>query len=285
MSLPSLPELTPATFRWHKSPSDPRIVNRLANGTEAWVGIKNQNAKGQYDNYLSTTLRIGNVTSLSLAGLKEKLAAALMHVRFQHPEVACTAVWGETGPPYIQYVPPRDTAEALAWARHTIETRVTTQNGLVVRAELEKQRCDGAPKPAKSVAIFLIADVSSEETPLASGTVVDVLMHLNHIYWDGVSARSCVGDLLRRLGQDWGDEEQQRSKLYEWGEEIANLSEPILDACKVDVGALGHKFDEARKEFMASLINSGVSLLHCTLHLLLRLLLIRIPCSLAGASL
>lgn len=260
MSLPSLPQLTPFPFRWHTSPSDPRIVQRLANGTEAWVGIKKENARGQYDNYLNTTLRIGNLPSLSLVSLKENLAAALVHVRFQHPEVACTAVWGETGPPHILYMPPRDDAEALIWARSTIETRVTSQTGLAVHTELEKQRREAVPKPAKSLVIYLIANVTDENTSLAPGTVVDVLMHLNHIYWDGISGRACVGDLLRRLGQRWGGDEQQLSE-YKWGDEVANLSEPILDACKVDVAALGDDFNEARGEFITSLINSGVSLL------------------------
>lgn len=282
MSLPPVSQLTPATFRWHTLPSDPRIVQRLANGTEALVGIKNENARGQYDNYLNTTLRIGNVSSFCLAGLKEELAAALAHVRFQHPEVACTAAWGETGPPHIQYMPPRDNTEALTWARDTIKTRVTPQTGLVVRTELEMQRRDGVPKSAKSLVIFLIADVADEKTLLAPGTVVDVLMHFNHIYWDGISERMFVGDLLRRFGQRWGGNEPQLPE-YKWGDEVANLSEPILDACKVDVGALDNEFDEAREEFIASLINSDVSLLHCILYPLPQLVLIRILRSPAGA--
>ena len=282
MSLPPLPQLTPLAFRWHKSPSDPHVVQRLANGTEAWVGIKQENAKGQYDNYLNTTLRIGNLPSLSLVSLKENLAAALVHVRFQHPEVACTAVWGETGPPHILYMPPRDDAEALEWARGTIETRVTPQTGLVVHTELEKQRREAIPKPAKSLVIYLIANVTDENTSLAPGTVVDVLMHLNHIYWDGISGRACVGELLRRLGQRWGDEQQLGE--YKWGDEVANLSEPILDACKTDVAALGDEFNEARGEFITSLINSGVSLLHRTPYFLPLVVLTRMRCSPAGAS-
>jgi len=259
------------------------MVQRLANGTEALVGIKRENAKGQYDNYLNTTLRIGNISSLCLAGLKENLAAALIHLRFQHPEVACTAVWGDAGPPHIQYRPPRDNADALTWARDTIETRVTPQTGLAVRTEVEKQRrCKAVPESAKSLVIYLIADVA-DTTPLAPGAVVDMLMHINHIYWDGISARAFVGDLLRRFGQRWGGDEQLPE--YKWEDEVANLSEPILDACKVDVGTLGDEFNEAREEFIASLINSGVSLVHYILYLLLVLMLTRILYSPAGDSL
>lgn len=270
-TIPPLPQLDPASFRWHQSPRDPHTVQRLANGTEAWVGIQSENAKGQYDNYLNTTLRvIGNTSSSStpsLASLRENLAAALIHVRFQHPEVACTAVWDGSGPgpPHIQYTPPRDNAEALTWARDTIEMRITPQTGLELRTELEEQRQRTVPKSAKSMVMFLIADVVDEETPLTPGTVVDMLMHFNHIYWDAVSSRLFVGDLLRRLGARWGGDEHQRLPEYKWGKEVANPSEPILDACKIDVGTLGDEFNEAREEFIASLMSSGVCLLHYVL--------------------
>ena len=153
----------------------------------------------------------------------------------------------------------------------------------MVQTDLEKERREAIAKPAKSLVIYLIANVTDENTPLAPGTVVDVLMHLNHIYWDGISGRACVGDLLRRLGQRWGGDEQQLSE-YKWGDEVANLSEPILDACKVDVAALGDEFNEARGEFITSLINSGVSFLHCTLYTLPLVVLTRTLCSPAGVS-
>ena len=147
-----------------------------------------------------------------------------------------------------------------------------------------KQRPKAIPKSAKSLVIYLIANVTDENTPLAPGTVVDVLMHLNHIYWDGISGRACVGDLLRRLGQIWGDDEQKLSE-YKWGDEFPNLSEPLLDACKADVAALGDEFNEARREFITSLITSGVSLLHCILYFCPLVVLKRMLCSPAGASL
>ena len=170
------------------------------------------------------------------------------------------------------------------WARGTIETRVTSQSGLALQTELEKERREAISTPAQSLMLYLIANVTDENTPLAPGTVVDLLMHLNHIYWDGISGRTCVGDLLRRLGQRWGGDAQGLSE-YKWGDEVANLSEPILDACKVDVAALGDEFNEARAEFITSLINMGVSLLHCILYFLPLVVLTSMLCSPAGASL
>ena len=265
MSLPPVTQLTPATFRWHTSPSNSRVVQRLANGTEARVGNKKGNAKGQYDFYLNTTLRIGNASSLSLADLRENLAAALIHARFQHPEVACTAVWGDTGPPHIEYIPLTDNAEALLWAHDTIETRITSLTGVAVHSELEKRRREAVPKSAKSLMLFLVVDLIDDRTSLGPGMMVDMLIHFNHLYWDGMCARSFVGDLLRRFGQVWDNDQHQLSE-YNWGAEVANLSVPILEACKVDVEALSDDFHEAREELLGSLVNSGVSRLHQVLH-------------------
>ena len=170
------------------------------------------------------------------------------------------------------------------WARGTIETRLTPQTGLVVQKELEKQRREAIATPAKSMMIYLIANVTDDNSPLAPGTVVNVLMHFNHTYWDGISGRACVGDLLRRLGERWGGDEPQLSE-YKWEDEVANLSEPVLDACRVDVAALGDEFNEAQDEFITSLINSDVSLLHCILYRLPLAVLTKMLCSPAGASL
>lgn len=258
-----LPKLVPADFRWHPSPTDASITQRLANGTEAWVGIKAENARGQYDNYINTILRIVNASGLTLDGLKDALSRALIDVRFQHPDIACTAVWGQhedPSRPHIQYVPPRDTAEALAWAQSTIETQATPLDGLALRAERESERRNGAVHTsAKSFSIVLAADVAGSETELASGTRVDMFIHLNHIHWDGISGRDFVGDLLNRLPKTIGNEQLPD---FKWGDEIANLAVPILDACKTDVESLGAEFEEARSQFVSSLIKSGVSNMH-----------------------
>ena len=263
MATLNLPPLKPAAFRWHSSPTDPNTIQRLAIGTEQWVGIKHENAKGQYENYLNTTLQL-DISGLSLRRLSIQLAAALVHLRFSHPEVAATAVWeeGKPTPPLIQYTPPADDAAALRWARSCVSVRTSPLNGLALRAELERERRATAPESKRSVSVFIIGDVASEETPLIQWTRVDVLCRFNHIYWDAMSSRQFVGDLLRRVGDVWDSSMAAPIAEYRWGREVANLSEPILDSLKVDVETLGEDFVKARDEFITSLINSGVSF-HC----------------------
>src|SRR4051794_14117348 len=119
---PKLPALSPEAYRWQKSKTDPRTLQRRANGTEAWVGIKSENYKGQYDLFLNTALRVCDrptAKKFSLSTLKEKLQTALVNIRFQHPDIACTAIWDDQGP-LIQYTPPEDNQDALKWAKDGI---------------------------------------------------------------------------------------------------------------------------------------------------------------------
>ncbi|ERF71078.1 hypothetical protein EPUS_07750 [Endocarpon pusillum Z07020] len=247
--LPEVPPLAPETYRWEKSKTDPRVLQRRANGAEVLVGIRDNNIKGQYDLYLMTTLRINNLstaTALSLSSLKEKLQPALLEIRFKHPEIACTVLWDNQVAPVIQYTPPENSKDAHTWAHNTVHILATSKTGVDARTEVEQRRRLVGSQPAKPVSIYIVADVANEDTPLTPGTVVDVLMHMNHLYWDGISVRMFAGDLLRSLSQNLGVE--QKPSQYQWGEEIANLGVPVLDALDIDIGSLGDDFNTARDD-------------------------------------
>lgn len=178
----NLPPLEPAKFRWHPSPTDSRTVQRLGIGTEQWVGIKHENARGQYDNYLNTAVQLEK-SGLSLAQLSSQLVTAMIHLRFTHPEVVATAVWeeGQPTPPLIQYTPLIDCAAALEWAHGCISVRISPLDGLALRADVEKERRAAAPESARSVSVFIITNSTSEETPLEPGTKINTLCRFNHI--------------------------------------------------------------------------------------------------------
>lgn len=76
-----------------------------------------------------------------------------------------------------------------------------------------------------------------------------------------MSSRQFGGDLLRRIGEAWSQDEDMAAPIPEcrWGDEVANVSEPILDALKVNTEASGDDFKEAQEEFIRNLINIGVS--------------------------
>jgi len=194
----NLPRLDPVKHRWTISPID-KSARRLAIGTEQWVGIKHENAKGQYDNYLSTTLMLSSPV-LSLEDLHRYVVSALIHLRYQHPEIAATAVWEEDKPtpPTIVYTPP-SVLEAQVWAANAVSLCRCSLDGHTLRTKQERLRTS-KPQHAPSVTILLSADVESSRTPMPQNTRVVMLCRFNHIFWDAMSSRQCVGDLLRQLG-------------------------------------------------------------------------------------
>jgi hypothetical protein len=223
--------------------------------------MKRSNTNGQYDLYLNLTLSTANgptAATLTPSQLKDKLAAALLKVRFDHPECATTARWDEKVAPIIQYQSPDNQEAALAWAQDSVHIRLTSQSGFQLRNEIEEYRHvhGTGGVPAKAVDIYLLADVMTDTTQLPQGTVFDVLLHMNHLFWDGISARHFTGDLLRALGQYIDAAEPTE---YPWGEEISNLSVPVLDALKVDPTAARGEFKAACDQYVSDLYHNYVS--------------------------
>lgn len=66
-----------------------------------------------------------------------------------------------------------------------------------------------------------------------------------------------LGSLLQRTGEKLGS--TQEVERLSWGQEVKNLSKPILDASKLDITSLGADFEDARKEFIDSLTAFAVS--------------------------
>ncbi|KAG9652317.1 putative trichothecene 15-O-acetyltransferase, partial [Aureobasidium melanogenum] len=132
----------PARYRWHKIRNTAGSVQRRGNGTENWVGLRKENARGQYD--------------------------------------------------YI-------------------------------------------------------------DTLITEGSSLEILVHFNHIYWDGISARLFVGHLLNSIGKDL-----ERAQ-YDWGSEIENLSAPILDSLRIDPQILGKDYEDSLEEFVSTMFKFGSS--------------------------
>lgn len=254
----NLPHLEPAKYRWTISSTD-KSARRVAVGTEQLVGIKHANAKGQYDIYVSTTLDL-SLPGLSLEDLHGYVSSALIHIRYQHPEVAATAIWeaDKPTPPIIVYTPP-SVSEAQAWAEGTVSLCTSSQDCLALRSEQERSRTS-MPQHGSSVKVTLSTDVSTLQTSLPEDTRIVVLCRFNHIFWDGMSARQFVGDLLRQTGVSWTKKEEplQVAKTYSWGEETKNLAEPLLDALEIDVENLGRDYDTAADELIAETMKSQV---------------------------
>ncbi|KAL0765631.1 hypothetical protein CaCOL14_011855 [Colletotrichum acutatum] len=210
MSLPPLPRLEPAQFRWYPSPDDPVLS----------------------DTSLSV-LRLGLVSesrTLVVKTIALQISKALVNIRFQPPEVGCSVTWTtDQDPPFIVYASPSSKEAALEWGRSLVSPIAMDNTWLEVVAELSEER-HKRPEPLPPAKSMFI------------------------------SSRIFVGDLLRGLGQHFNASDQNPANStfqHPRGKEIANLNEPVLDACKADVNALGEDYEKARDDFITELLKSS----------------------------
>ncbi|KAH0365230.1 putative trichothecene 15-O-acetyltransferase, partial [Aureobasidium melanogenum] len=234
----------PAKYRWHEVGDTASSVQRRGNGTENWVGLRKENARGQYDCYILVKATLQH--SLSLASLKQKLVHGLLKERFEHPNIACHALWDEQFGPLIRYTPPSNNEEAILWAQQSVEVRATSQTGLELRRKIVSRR-KARNESSDSFTIYVLGDVADTDTILAKGSSLEVLVHFNHIYWDGISARLFVGHILNSIGHDLEHAE------YPWGNEIEHLSAPLLDVLKIDPQTLEKAYEDSLEEFVSTM--------------------------------
>ncbi|KAB5566840.1 15-O-acetyltransferase Tri3-domain-containing protein [Coniochaeta sp. 2T2.1] len=268
MSLPPIPDLDPALYRWQDDPTYPPggALIRLANGTEAWVGIKSENAKGQYSFYLATRLRLHR-GGRSLGHWGTEFEYAVTQVN--RSEAACAARW-EDGRAYILYhAEPNEPPGGCYSSKvgRMVDVKTGKMGALGLRDELVGEMREGESLTGLNVKVYLVADVGDDlADELEEGSTIEVLTHFNHFFWDGISARMFLGEVLVRLGET---HEIDAAKMYDgdsrrraadtWEEK--DLSEPLLDACKIDVEALkdDEEFKKDRDEFIRVLMRSGTS--------------------------
>ena len=239
-----------ARYRWHKVNDTANSVQRRGNGTENWVGLRKENARGQYDCHIAVKATLQH--PLTLASIKRRLVNGLLKERFEHPNIACKAFWDEKFGPLIRYSPPSDAGVAIFWAKQSVEIRATPQTALELRNEIASKR-KAQNKSSDSFTIYILADVSDTDTPITKGSPLEVLVHFNHIYWDGISARLFLGHILSSLGEDL------EHAQYPWGKEINHLSPPILDALKVDPQTLGKDYEDSLEDFVSIMFKFDVN--------------------------
>ncbi|RYP58682.1 hypothetical protein DL769_008842 [Monosporascus sp. CRB-8-3] len=263
-SLPGLqlPALVPENHRWKISKTNPRLARRRGVGFEVIVGSEQLNRRGQYDLYLTATLRTVDAptsTAPSLAYLKEKFELALLIARFEHPECGCSAHWDDQPSPIFEYESPENDEAAIEWAKATVHALPTSNTAQQVWYELEQGRQKTAVedrKAGKPVDIFLISDAPTENAQLPGGASIDVLFHMNHLYWDGIGARIFVGYLLRQLNKFIGAPAGQEPPKVQWGTELLNFHTAQLDAMKIKVESLGDEFETRSHQYVSTLMQS-----------------------------
>lgn len=251
----ALPPLVPALYRWEST--GPRQVQRRCVGAEAIVGLEEKNRRSLYDLFIATSLR--NVapasTSLTLRNLKDMFELALVEGRFEHPESACTVSWDDKVAAIISYESPKSDESARDWARGCVHVQPTAKSAIDLWTEMEEGRAAAKDNtPSKPIELFLLSDVPTDSTPIPQGATVDILFHSNHLFWDGIGCRKFIGDLFRLVGNHIGLDDGAETHKIQWGQEIKNLSPPVVDSLKLDVSTLGTEFDDKCTEYTSALV-------------------------------
>jgi hypothetical protein len=215
------------------------------------VGLKKENAKGQYDFHILVKTELHQSTSL--ASFKKRLILGLLEQRFQHPNIACRALWDDQFNLLIRHRPLFNDLEAIRWAQESIELRATPQSGHDIRREIVTQR-KVINKSSRSFTVYMLGDIADEDESLPSDSELEIRIHFNHISWDGISARQFVGNFPRDLGHI-GQHAQ-----YQWSKEIKHLSMPPLDALKIGTETLGNDYGDSLEESLTSMFALSVSL-------------------------
>jgi hypothetical protein len=241
--MPELPPLVPEQFEWHTLKTDPSVWQRQTNGAESIVGVERANKMGANDLYVLSRFQVHNPT-VTLTVLKEKLQAVLLKLRFQHPEIASTVTW-ENGTSFIQYRSPKDSADALKWAEQRIQVEASNRTGLDIRTAVEEQRQLGS-SPAEAATIYVAAPVADQTTVLGD-TSVELVLLSNHVFFDGISVRIFLGDILRTLGSELSTTEVEE---LSWGEERKNLGASVLSMLGSDQEITGPTFETTRMKLM-----------------------------------
>lgn len=244
-------EIEPAKYRWHKVQDTSGSVQRRGNGTENWVGLCKENARGQYDLHILVKATIQH--PLTLATLKQRLVHGLIKERFEHPDIACKAFWDDQFGPLIRYTPPSSNEEAVCWAQQSVQVRATSQTGMELRRNIVSKR-KSQNRPSASFTVYVLSNVPDTDTLMIKNSSLEMLVHFNHIYWDGISARRFVGHVLRSVGQDL------EHAQYRWGKEIDNLSPPVLDSLKINPQTLGKDYEDSLEEFVSTMFKFDVCL-------------------------
>ena len=254
-----LPALNPEDHRWKQSKTDPLRFERRGVGAECIVGCKRFNPKGQYDLWLHQGLRTQETkTPITVAHLREKLALALYEERFVHPEVGYSVSWDDTNP-IVNYKVIESAEEALQWAKDTVHVRLTSKSSKEVWYDIEDERRNLDAKSSKPVDMFIVADVPSEDAVIPAGTKVEIAAHMNHMFWDGIGARTLVGCVLKQLQRFIGTPAGQKPSDLAWGTERDNLCPPPLDSMLVQLDQVGPEFKERCKAFGEALMSAYVS--------------------------
>ncbi|KAI9733072.1 MAG: trichothecene 15-O-acetyltransferase [Cirrosporium novae-zelandiae] len=240
--LPQIPPLNLDNYEWRPSPSDPLLYQRRSCGSEATVGLKEPNERGEYDLYFGCPVQFHQGVS-TLGDLERHVKTTWKKFRFSHPEVTYTPGYDDQVTCLVQYRIPKNPEEVERWAEETVVVHTTDKNYTDLRQELEeKRKAAEVSEASKGFTIHIAAPVAKSDS--LDGKDVLFIFHLNHITTDGMGIRVLVGQFFRDLALQLSGGGDFSIEGLQWADTVKNLPPAYLAVRKPDIDLNGPKYEQ-----------------------------------------
>ncbi|KAI4147521.1 MAG: hypothetical protein LQ341_001775 [Variospora aurantia] len=258
--LPPFPPIDLNSYKWNQAEGDPSLWQRRACGVEALVGIEKNMAKGEYDLFYALTAELHDKKH-TLGHVKTAARAAWRLLRYQQPQIACTAASDHQIKALLQYRVPKDDDEVMAWTERTVLVEASDRTPMEIRNANEEERKQKNLGASESATIYLAASVKDETTPL-DATELRVLFRVNHVFFDGIGFRCMIACFFRGLAQQLSNNVAESNASLDWSTSAANLTPSYVNLLVPEQHISGPEYDSSLQqqagELMRGVANWGL---------------------------
>lgn len=255
--LPPFPPIDLNSYKWNQAEGDPSLWQRRACGVEALVGIEKNMAKGEYDLFYALTAELHDKKH-TLGHVKTAARAAWRLLRYQQPQIACTAASDHQIKALLQYRVPKDDDEVMAWTERTVLVEASDRTPMEIRNANEEERKQKNLGASESATIYLAASVKDETTPL-DATELRVLFRVNHVFFDGIGFRCMIACFFRGLAQQLSNNVAESNASLDWSTSAANLTPSYVNLLVPEQHISGPEYDSSLQQQAGELMRGVVS--------------------------
>ncbi|KAI4288401.1 MAG: hypothetical protein L6R35_002334, partial [Caloplaca aegaea] len=244
--LPPIPPIDLDSYKWNQAEGDPSLWQRRACGAEALVGIEKNMARGEYDLFYAATAELHDKKH-TLGHVKTAARAAWRLLRYQQPQIACTAASDDQIKALLQYRVPKNDDEVKAWAESTVLVEASDRTPMEIRNANEEERKQKNLGASESATIYLAASVKDETTPL-DATELRLLFRVNHVFFDGIGFRCMIACFFRGLAQQLSNNVAESNASLDWSTSAANLPPSYVNLLVPEQHISGPEYDSSLQQ-------------------------------------
>ena len=219
MDTPSrFPPLDPSTYEWRPSNISPNQWRRPALGVESlWI----PRPKDSHEMFIGGSLTLDFPARSSVLARAAKVA--WRRLRFEVPELAVSAGYGQNGNAWMHYELPQRDANLDHWVEQTCNFVCGSQR-MDFKESLDIIRKKKRGHDSEQVSLFLNS-VLGDSNDLVK--IVDFILNADHQITDGIGIRIILARCLALLAQALSIPIAAQEEL-DWQQSVTNLSPPWI---------------------------------------------------------